>query len=82
MRASDDATVDLHDIPFVSILEWQREDWSMYRDFLVKERVLGPIRFTDQNHLLGLLAEKVIAPAEKLIGDRQERLDRIFGPGE
>jgi hypothetical protein len=41
------ATVDLHEIPFVPILERERKDWSMFRDFLVKERVLEPVRFTD-----------------------------------
>lgn len=72
------ATVDLYEIPFVPILEQKREDWSMFRDFLVKERVLEPIRFTDQDHLIGLLAEEVIAPAERLIEKRQQRLDKIF----
>jgi uncharacterized protein YjbI with pentapeptide repeats len=73
------ATVDLYEIPFVPILEKERRDWSMFRDFLVKERVLEPVRFTDQNHLLQLLAKEVIAPAEKLIEKRQQRLDEIFG---
>ena len=72
------ATVDLYEIPFVPILERKREDWSMFRDFLVKERVLEPIRFTDQDHLIGLLAEEGIAPAERLIEQRQQRLDKIF----
>jgi uncharacterized protein YjbI with pentapeptide repeats len=73
------ATVDLYEIPFVPILEQKRTDWSMFRDFLIKERVLEPIRFTGQDHLLELLADKVIAPAEKLIEERQGRLDKIFG---
>jgi hypothetical protein len=73
------ATVDLYEIPFVPILEQKRKDWSMFRDFLIKERVLEPIRFTSQDHLLELLADKVIAPAEKLIEERQQRLDKIFG---
>ena len=42
------ATVDLYEIPFVPILEKERRDWSMFRDFLVKERVLEPVRFIDQ----------------------------------
>jgi Pentapeptide repeats (8 copies) len=73
------ATVDLYDIPFVPILEQERKDWSMFQDFLVKQRVLEPVRFTDQNHLLQLLAKEVIAPAEKLVEERQQRLDKIFG---
>jgi hypothetical protein len=73
------ATVDQYEIPFVPILEQKREDWSMFKDFLVKERVLKPVRFADQNHLLQLLANEVIAPAEKLIEKRQQRLDEIFG---
>jgi uncharacterized protein YjbI with pentapeptide repeats len=73
------ATVDQYEIPFVPILEGKREDWSMFKDFLVKERVLKPVRFTDQNQLLQLLAKKIIAPAEKLIAKRQQRLDEIFG---
>ena len=71
--------MDLYEIPFVPILEQKREDWSMFKDFLVKERVLEPVRFTDQNQLLQLLAKEVIAPAEKLIEKRQQRLDDIFG---
>ena len=73
------ATVDLYEIPFVPILEQERKDWSMFQDFLVKQRVLKPVRFTDQNHLLQLLAKEVIAPAEKLVEERQQRLDKIFG---
>jgi hypothetical protein len=73
------ATVDLYEIPFVPILEQERKDWSMFQDFLVKQRVLEPVRFTDQNHLLQLLAKEVIAPAEKLVEERQQRLDKIFG---
>jgi len=73
------ATVDLYEIPFVPILEQKREDWSMFRDFLVKERVLEPIRFTNHDHLLEILAEEAIVPAERLIEKRQQRLDKIFG---
>jgi uncharacterized protein YjbI with pentapeptide repeats len=73
------ATVDLYEIPFVPILEQKRKDWSMFKDFLVKERVLSPVRFIDQGDLLQLLAKEVIAPAEKLIEKRQQRLDEIFG---
>jgi hypothetical protein len=73
------ATVDLYEIPFVPILEQKRKDWSMFKDFLIKQRVLEPVRFTDQNELLQLLAKEVIAPAEKLIEKRQQRLDEIFG---
>jgi hypothetical protein len=73
------ATVDLYEIPFVPILGQKRKDWSMFKDFLVKERVLKPVRFTNQNHLLQLLAKEVITPAEKLIEKRQQRLDEIFG---
>jgi hypothetical protein len=50
----------------------------MFTDFLVKGHVLKPVHFADQNHLLQLLAKKVVAPAEKLIEKRQQRLDQIF----
>ena len=73
------AIVDLHEIPFVPVLESNRKDWSMFKDFLVKERVLDPVRFEDAHGLLGLLNKKVVTPAEKLIRKRQQRLDRIFG---
>jgi Pentapeptide repeats (8 copies) len=73
------ATVDLYEIPFVPIIEKERKEWSMFRDFLVKERVLEPVRFVDQDHLLEVLAKEAIAPAEKLIEKRQRRLDEIFG---
>jgi hypothetical protein len=72
------ATVDLYEIPFVPVLEKHRKDWSMFRDFLVKERVLEPVRFTDQDNLLELMAKEVIAPAEKLIEKRQKRLGEIL----
>jgi hypothetical protein len=72
-------TLIYYEIPFVPILEQKRKDWSMFRDFLIKERVLEPIRFTSQDHLLELLSARVIAPAEKLIEERQRRLDKIFG---
>src|SRR6516164_5680876 len=58
------ATVDLYEIPFVPIIERERKEWSMFRDFLVKQRVLEPVRFTDQDHLLKLLAQKVITRRE------------------
>jgi hypothetical protein len=73
------ATVNLYEIPFVPILEEKRKEWSLFKDFLVKERVLNMVRFTDQDHLLELLAKEVIAPAERLIEKRQRRLDEIFG---
>jgi Pentapeptide repeats (8 copies) len=73
------AAVDLYEIPFVPILEKGRGEWSMFPDFLLKDRVLDPVHFIDQNHLLKVLAKEVIAPAEKLIEKRQRRLDEIFG---
>jgi hypothetical protein len=73
------ATVDLHEIPFVPILEKSRKNWSMFKDFLVKERVIKTVRFTDTEHLLAILPERVIAPAEKLIAKRQSKIDEIFG---
>jgi uncharacterized protein YjbI with pentapeptide repeats len=75
------ATVDLHEIPFVPILERERKDWSMFKDFLVKERVLEPVRFTDAQDLVRLLREEIVVPAEKLIEKRQRRLDQVFGRG-
>lgn len=75
------ATVDLHEIPFVPILERKRRDWSMFKDFLVKERVLDPVRFTDAQELVSLLRKEIVLPAEKLVQKRQLRLDRIFGRG-
>ena len=75
------ATVDLHEIPFVPILERERKDWSMFKDFLVKERVLEPVRFTNAQDLVRLLREEIVVPAEKLIEKRQRRLDQVFGRG-
>jgi hypothetical protein len=54
----------LYEIPFVPILEKKRIEWSMFKDFLVKERVLKPVRFIDRDHLLKVLAADVIEPAE------------------
>ena len=73
------ATVGLYEIPFVPILEQKHKDWSMFSDFLTKKHVLKPVvSFTDQNHLLELLAKKVIAPAEKSVEKRQKLLDEVF----
>ena len=73
------ATVDLHEIPFVPIIQKERGDWSMFRDFLVKERVFEPIRFADQQDLLELLSDDGIEPAESFVETRQRKLDRLFG---
>ena len=73
------ATVDLYKIPFVPILQKGRKGWSMFQDFLENDRVLKPVHFIDQDHLLEVLAKEAIAPAEKLIEKRQRRLDEIFG---
>jgi hypothetical protein len=51
----------------------------MFKDFLVKERVLEPVRFADARELLGLLKKQVVIPAESLVKKRQARLDKIFG---
>ena len=72
------ATVDLYKIPFVPILQKGRKGWSMFQDFLENDRVLKPVHFIDQDHLLEVLAKEAIAPAEKLIEKRQRRLDEIF----
>ena len=53
----------------------------MFKDFLDKERVLEPVRFTDAQDLVRLLREEIVVPAEKLIEKRQLRLDQVFGRG-
>jgi uncharacterized protein YjbI with pentapeptide repeats len=73
------ATVDLYEIPFIPILEASRRDWSMFKDFLVKERVFEPIRFVTTEDLFVQLGNEAIAHAERKLADRQRRLDRIFG---
>ena len=72
------ATVDLYGIPFVAITQEDDKEWSMFKDFLVNDRVIGPIRFRDQRDLLDHLATTAIAPAEKMIEDRQNKLREIF----
>lgn len=73
------AIVDQFEIPFLPIINENRKEWSMFRDFLVKQHVLDPIRFADQDRLLRTFAETVIEPAEKLVEQRQAKLDKIFG---
>ena len=73
------ATVDLHEIPFIPVIQSERRDWSMFRDFLIKDRVFEPIRFSDQEHLLQLLSGHGIQPAERYVETRQRQLDRLFG---
>ncbi len=79
------ATVDLYNIPFVPIIERKRKEWSMFKDFLIKDNVLKqepeftPLRFENQSHLLELLADEIIAPAERFVEKRQKLIDKVFG---
>jgi uncharacterized protein YjbI with pentapeptide repeats len=74
------ATVPHFKIPFVPIIEEGRRQYSMAVDILEYPWVLNPpVRFVDVKHLVRALPKKIIAPAEKRVKDRQDRLADLFG---
>jgi hypothetical protein len=73
------STVPHFKLPFVTILEAGRRGYSMFADLLENQNVLEPVEFENQEQLLEMLPEKIIAPAEELVADRQEKLAELFG---
>ncbi len=60
------ATIPFYDIPFVPIIETGRTVYAMFRDFYKYPWVLRPVvEYTSPAHLLEILAEKVVTPAEE-----------------
>lgn len=73
------ATVPHFKIPFVPIIEEGRRQYSMVVDILEYPWVLNPpVRFVDVEHLVRVLPTKIIAPAEILVKDRQDRFADLF----
>jgi uncharacterized protein YjbI with pentapeptide repeats len=72
------ATIPHFKIPFVPIIEKGRKVYSMFPDLLGYPWVLPPVEFTDKEHLLALLASKVIEPAEEKFEERQALLQQLF----
>jgi Pentapeptide repeats (8 copies) len=73
------ATVPHFKIPFVPIIEESRRQYSMFVDILEYPWVLNPpVRFVDVEHLVRAMPKKIIAPAEKWVKDRQDRLADLF----
>ena len=73
------ATVPHFKIPFVPIIEEGRRQYSMFVDILEYPWVLNPpVRFVDVEHLVKVLPTQIIAPAEKWVKDREDRLADQF----
>ena len=77
------AVVPHFKLPFVVILERGRRPYSMYRDILEYDWVIKPVvRFSSAKDLKGLVAKKIIAPAEARFEYRKQLLDELFGTSE
>jgi hypothetical protein len=73
------ATVLHFKIPFIPIIEEGRRQYSMVVDILEYPWVLNPpVRFVDVEHLVMAMPTQIIAPAEKLVKNRQDRLADLF----
>ncbi len=73
------STVPHFKIPFVPIIEEGRKPYAMFTDLLEYPWVLSPVTFKNTEHLLALLPERVIAPAEEKFKERQILLKQLFG---
>lgn len=75
------ATVPFFKIPFVPIMERGRNPYSMFRDILEFDWVLGPpiVEFTTTDELIEVLPSRVIHPAEKRFEYRKRLLGELFG---
>lgn len=72
------ATIPHFKVPFVPIIEKGRKVYSMFSDLLGYPWVLPPVEFINKEHLLALLASKVIDPAEEKFKERQMLLNQLF----
>lgn len=74
-----EATVPSFDIPFIPIIEESRATPSMTSD-LAKYPWFHwpPISFTSTEVLIKILHDDVVAPAEKIGEERENRLARLF----
>lgn len=73
------STVPYIKIPFVTIMERNRNPYSMFVDILKNDHVLKPIiEFTSKEELIELIPSRIIAPAEEKYKERQKLLDQLF----
>jgi hypothetical protein len=73
------ATVPHFKIPFIPIIEEGRRQYSMVVDILEYPWVLNPpVWFVDVEHLVRAMPTQIIAPAEKWVKDRRDRLADLF----
>ena len=74
------ATVPDFKIPFVPIMEKDKQPYSMFDDILEYEWVIEPIvEFDTIDSLIDSLPTKVVEPAERRLEMRRKRLFKIFG---
>jgi hypothetical protein len=69
------ATVPHYKIPFVPIIESNKKTYAMAGDILEYPWVISPvIEFSSKEQLAGFVPIKIVAPAEKMVEERQTRL--------
>jgi hypothetical protein len=56
----------LPSVPIMPLIVRPQKEYAMFEHFFGFRHVLKPVRYRDQTHLLSILNDKVIAPAEKL----------------
>jgi uncharacterized protein YjbI with pentapeptide repeats len=73
------STVPYIQIPFVTIMEKNRNPYSMFVELLENDHVLKPIiEFTGKEQLINLIPSRIVAPAEGKYKERQKLLDQLF----
>jgi hypothetical protein len=55
----------LPSVPIVPLIVRPQKEYAMFEHFFGFRHVLKPLRYMDETHLLSVLVDKVIAPAEK-----------------
>lgn len=56
----------LPSVPIMPLIVRPQKEYAMFEHFFGFRHVLKPLRYRDETHLLSLLNDKVIAPAERL----------------
>jgi uncharacterized protein YjbI with pentapeptide repeats len=66
------ATVTHTKRPFVPILETGYKQYSLFTDLLENQNVFEPVEFESQEQLLALLPERIVAPAEAYVENKDK----------
>lgn len=60
-------------IPIATIIEAEREEYSLLHDLQTYPWVIPPVKFTDEEHLMALFSSKIIEPAEQKARELKKR---------